>query len=126
MTKTKTAHAAASLAAAVVFYAGAALGQVQTCGPAPVPPPEADRPINPGDPPPKPACIDAQGHTNRCRRGEIDRANAEVDAFNVRIQKFNEDSKIFLDHLNRFIEDANTYTRCELDIMNGRAPAARP
>ena len=118
MTTAKTLIAAC----AVAWVLSAGVAAAQSCGAVPAPPPESERPVNPGEPPAKPACIDARGNTSRCRHGEIERANAEVDAFNERIQKFNIDSQTYLDHLNRYTTDVGTYAHCELDIMNGKTP----
>ena len=118
MTKTKALIAAACIA----WTLSGATAFAQSCGAIPQPPPESERPVNPGAPPAKPACIDERGNVSRCRHGEVAKANAEVDSFNERIQKFNLDAQAYLDRLNHYSTDASTYIHCQLDIMNGKTP----
>lgn len=113
--KTTTAIAAAVFCS---LLAGAAFAQ--SCPTPPAPPPESSRPERPGDPPVKPACIDARGGTARCKKGEIDRSNAEIDAFNEKIQTFNDASHAYVQNLNSWVSSVQDYASCELDIVNGK------
>ena len=114
----------AALCAAAWMLPAAAFAQ--TCPAAPMPPAESTRPARVGDAPPQPACVDARGSTARCRKGEIDRANAEVEAYNEAIERFNKDSHVYVQSLNDYVTAAQDYAQCELDIVNGKTHAPRP
>jgi hypothetical protein len=115
-----TAVLVLSLAAAQAF-ADPAPQPPQTCAPPAGPPPESSRPIAVGAPPPLPACDQPRPRRESCRREEIDRYNSSIDAFNQRIAQHNAASRAYIDALNAWMTEVNTYVQCEVNIVNAEA-----
>ena len=108
---------------AFVSCSGAASAQPDpavACTPPPPPPPQSLRPISPGPRPPLPPCITSHGNTLRCRRGEVDRYNLEIEAFNDRVDAWNKADRRYVDALNSWTDLVSRYSRCETNAANDR------